>query len=129
TSRRRHTRSKRDWSSDVCSSDLTSSSLPPKGRSTSMSVALSGSTTHSRPRAETKEPGAYVVVMGWVSSRRLVGSLCRWSVGFRGGGGSKRIFGGCTSVILYPWSYSTPKLTTGTRSRGQGRLPGPKTYS
>src|SRR5690625_2949986 len=42
----------------------TSSSLPPKGRSASMTVALSGSTTHSRPRAETKEPGAYVVVMG-----------------------------------------------------------------
>src|SRR5699024_12061868 len=27
SSRRRHTRSKRDWSSDVCSSDLSSSSL------------------------------------------------------------------------------------------------------
>src|SRR5699024_11748852 len=27
SSRRRHTRSKRDWSSDVCSSDLTSKSL------------------------------------------------------------------------------------------------------
>src|SRR5699024_11585561 len=29
SSRRRHTRSKRDWSSDVCSSDLLSSSIPP----------------------------------------------------------------------------------------------------
>src|SRR5699024_11845835 len=28
SSRRRHTRSKRDWSSDVCSSDLTDSPLP-----------------------------------------------------------------------------------------------------
>src|SRR5699024_7162801 len=28
SSRRRHTRSKRDWSSDVCSSDLDSTSLP-----------------------------------------------------------------------------------------------------
>src|SRR5699024_11922189 len=28
SSRRRHTRSKRDWSSDVCSSDLRSSSSP-----------------------------------------------------------------------------------------------------
>src|SRR6266704_4355641 len=28
SSRRRHTRSKRDWSSDVCSSDLASASLP-----------------------------------------------------------------------------------------------------
>src|SRR5207249_9310345 len=28
SSRRRHTRSKRDWSSDVCSSDLTSVAVP-----------------------------------------------------------------------------------------------------
>src|SRR5699024_11918537 len=28
-SRRRHTRSKRDWSSDVCSSDLQSAPMPP----------------------------------------------------------------------------------------------------
>src|SRR5699024_11417814 len=28
SSRRRHTRSKRDWSSDVCSSDLSSDKLP-----------------------------------------------------------------------------------------------------
>src|SRR5699024_11929684 len=34
SSRRRHTRSKRDWSSDVCSSDLTSSNnaVVPEGR-------------------------------------------------------------------------------------------------
>src|SRR5699024_12042659 len=32
SSRRRHTRSKRDWSSDVCSSDLTRSCLPHCGR-------------------------------------------------------------------------------------------------
>src|SRR5207249_5122701 len=30
SSRRRHTRSKRDWSSDVCSSDLDSPNLPPE---------------------------------------------------------------------------------------------------
>src|SRR5699024_11466693 len=29
SSRRRHTRSKRDWSSDVCSSDLSSNMYPP----------------------------------------------------------------------------------------------------
>src|SRR5699024_11786649 len=31
SSRRRHTRSKRDWSSDVCSSDLLLLPLPPRG--------------------------------------------------------------------------------------------------
>src|SRR5699024_11577325 len=32
SSRRRHTRSKRDWSSDVCSSDLPCSRSPPRVR-------------------------------------------------------------------------------------------------
>src|SRR5207249_5212816 len=33
SSRRRHTRSKRDWSSDVCSSDLVGRALPLHGKS------------------------------------------------------------------------------------------------
>src|SRR5438067_11154989 len=32
SSRRRHTRSKRDWSSDVCSSDLAASAAPAEGQ-------------------------------------------------------------------------------------------------
>src|SRR5207249_9682305 len=37
SSRRRHTRSKRDWSSDVCSSDL--ATMPPKAATLSVSRA------------------------------------------------------------------------------------------
>src|SRR5438874_239955 len=47
SSRRRHTRSLRDWSSDVCSSDLTSSSTPvPVGGLTSV-AAVSGGGSHT----------------------------------------------------------------------------------
>lgn len=57
-----------------------SSSLPPRGRSTSMSAALSGSTTHSRPRAATSEPAVYV---------RLMRCLGFWRFG-RGRRGQRR---------------------------------------
>src|SRR5699024_11775082 len=43
SSRRRHTRSKRDWSSDVCSSDLLSG-LPPAERDLVDLLALAGPT-------------------------------------------------------------------------------------
>src|SRR5437868_15146105 len=48
SSRRRHTRSKRDWSSDVCSSDLESVvSFPPAARRHSTSCAAPGPATDS----------------------------------------------------------------------------------
>src|SRR5207249_8019134 len=42
SSRRRHTRSKRDWSSDVCSSDLTPPNLGGSWRSGLRALALGG---------------------------------------------------------------------------------------
>src|SRR5699024_11869091 len=43
SSRRRHTRSKRDWSSDVCSSDLTSAKIDV------VAVDKTGTLTEGRP--------------------------------------------------------------------------------
>src|SRR5699024_11351581 len=40
SSRRRHTRSKRDWSSDVCSSDLSAPRSTPCGSNNLMKVAI-----------------------------------------------------------------------------------------
>src|SRR5699024_11740758 len=42
SSRRRHTRSKRDWSSDVCSSDLSQGILTELGRSSALEVVAPG---------------------------------------------------------------------------------------
>src|SRR5699024_11889124 len=50
SSRRRHTRSKRDWSSDVCSSDLAPSDRrPPRRRTSAQSSEPSG--TRGRRRS------------------------------------------------------------------------------
>src|SRR5437868_7977662 len=64
SSRRRHTRSKRDWSSDVCSSDLK--------RSTTQNIVIGGAA------------GAVPVLVGWAavtggirSEERRVGKECR----------------------------------------------------
>src|SRR5699024_12008500 len=55
TSRRRHTRSKRDWSSDVCASDLTR--LQPMGRPNSLDCPthLKGVMHMGRERAKAKQ--------------------------------------------------------------------------
>src|SRR5690606_40265587 len=58
SSRRRHTRFSRDWSSDVCSSDLMPSSLPPAPR-------------HPGPPAPHHPP------VGARSEERRVGKECR----------------------------------------------------
>src|SRR3954468_24573934 len=64
SSRRRHTRSLRDWSSDVCSSDLTASS----------SVRTLASRSGTRPRGRPTSPTAR-------AEERRVGTECRsrWS--------------------------------------------------
>src|SRR5690606_40773227 len=52
SSRRRHTRFSRDWSSDVCSSDL-----PGRPRSTRCSSAHASASVRRRPpRSSTQEP-------------------------------------------------------------------------
>src|SRR2546422_5503419 len=52
SSRRRHTRCSRDWSSDVCSSDLSRFSAK-KAYTTGRSLAR-GSRAHSQPKAGTR---------------------------------------------------------------------------
>src|SRR3970282_2597345 len=57
-SRRRHTRSLRDWSSDVCSSDLSASGSSPRSPATKRAVSASASrvwTTRSEERRVGKE--------------------------------------------------------------------------
>src|SRR5690625_7846103 len=66
TSRRRHTRWPRDWSSDVCSSDLTSDP--------------GGSETDPGPGAESDPPGSDVAPDAALTARseeRRVGKECR----------------------------------------------------
>src|SRR5699024_11445683 len=65
SSRRRHTRSKRDWSSDVCSSDLTSSQLP------SMRYPLFGVQFH--PESVLTECG-YLMLGNWLEVCGLDGA-------------------------------------------------------
>src|SRR5207249_8723945 len=52
SSRRRHTRSKRDWSSDVCSSDLLSPVMAITGRTT---TAMKYPSTIMGPRKRSEE--------------------------------------------------------------------------
>src|SRR5207249_6953020 len=54
SSRRRHTRSKRDWSSDVCSSDLTSTT---SSTSWCAHPASAGSCSRRRLRSEERRVG------------------------------------------------------------------------
>src|SRR5256885_8688000 len=92
SSRRRHTRLQGDWSSDVCSSDLTGSS-----HETSISTVEDSPQTAARlfepqldpqrPRhsAETPSPGTQTphagLIVLWRSEERRVGKECRsrWS--------------------------------------------------
>src|SRR5438067_9844592 len=57
SSRRRHTRSKRDWSSDVCSSDLASAR---PGSAQSWAWALNVATSASNPTASQGRPALQV---------------------------------------------------------------------
>src|SRR5438445_13397961 len=72
SSRRRHTRYWRDWSSDVCSSDLAPSDREPWRRSWASPPRT------SRPPAATRPPGARSSSR---SEERRVGKECRsrWS--------------------------------------------------
>src|SRR5438445_13762516 len=51
SSRRRHTRYWRDWSSDVCSSDLHRGSCPPPGRGSRVGSRRPRSTAHASSTA------------------------------------------------------------------------------
>src|SRR5438067_10529197 len=86
SSRRRHTRSKRDWSSDVCSSDLPGHvpdlrAREPEGRSRQDGQTLA---QLGRTAAEPRRSGREAVEVRTLSERseeRRVGKECRsrWS--------------------------------------------------
>src|SRR5207249_6072869 len=79
SSRRRHTRSKRDWSSDVCSSDLTDA------RPSGHRACRSGAPPATWGGALGRIPGARESWLprgaGGRSEERRVGKECRWRRG------------------------------------------------
>src|SRR5699024_11992805 len=87
SSRRRHTSSKRDWSSDVCSSDLQSnplgrSGLPAPGENAAIDQGLITAPLPAVTGAERDRfAGRHVLVVGAGHSRseeRRVGKEGRW---------------------------------------------------
>src|SRR5699024_11684104 len=76
SSRRRHTRSKRDWSSDVCSSDLTP---PCAGRASKRGcVSLGSMSPATVPEWSAKCIRQLLCGAGLRSEERRVGKECRW---------------------------------------------------
>src|SRR5437588_7580961 len=70
SSRRRHTRSLCDWSSDVCSSDLSPSAGTHQGRGSDMDLQLDGK--RALVTGSTAGIGLAVAVSGsWRQARRL----------------------------------------------------------
>src|SRR5699024_6840043 len=65
SSRRRHTRSKRDWSSDVCSSDLTPDSASPKPEEATMSSIIT-SPSHAAFERTTTRWGSITLFIGFL---------------------------------------------------------------
>src|SRR5699024_11937334 len=86
SSRRRHTRSKRDWSSDVCSSDLHDINLAKNPPTVIMLVGLQGAgktTLAGKLSKHLKQEGhtPMLVAADLRSEERRVGKEwgCRWS--------------------------------------------------
>src|SRR5204862_2834088 len=88
SSRRRHTRSLRDWSSDVCSSDLSSQLHPPclfRVRSGFLVIAMtlltwSHTAQSGTPGGLSARPGDRKIELSWAyvrSEERRVGKECR----------------------------------------------------
>src|SRR5690349_21956563 len=67
SSRRRHTRSLRDWSSDVCSSDL----------GEEQSIVVPEIEIENRDGDRLLLPAHLVLASGWRSEERRVGKECR----------------------------------------------------
>src|SRR5699024_12175394 len=72
SSRRRHTRSKRDWSSDVCSSDL----------HTARQVTKVGNTRSRWPNPFGEEPSKVGPVIGTKSEQGSRTGRCGWITSF-----------------------------------------------
>src|SRR5260370_23214341 len=92
SSRRRHTRFKCDWSSDVCSSDLSSAwtrdSPPPAVREENIDVRLAAASPWSKRRNETAERALPTNVTARGYSYRERESR---GVGKRGGSGGRPV--------------------------------------
>src|SRR5699024_12021202 len=69
SSRRRHTRSKRDWSSDVCSSDLRLSPLVPSR--TIMESPSSGTAILATGQVSAQGQGRVSVCRAWLSAQAI----------------------------------------------------------
>src|SRR5438105_12823879 len=80
SSRRRHTRSTRDWSSDVCSSDLPQ--VAAGGPDLRRLRRRQGRAGHVAARRRSSEPGA--------AGQQIGRASCRESVGVGGGGRRER---------------------------------------
>src|SRR5438445_9615163 len=83
SSRRRHTRYWRDWSSDVCSSDLPVGQPTTRSDSASISVAPAcafssrGSLAVEKVSCESKRPRRVMTLRSVRSEERRVGKECR----------------------------------------------------
>src|SRR5690349_24507386 len=83
SSRRRHTRSLRDWSSDVCSSDLTKGAGTIRGRATTRGTTRGKATTKRNSRGTGCASGVALrhpvrrLGAGARSEERRVGKECR----------------------------------------------------
>src|SRR5207247_4056628 len=82
SSRRRHTRSTRDWSSDVCSSDLATRFRFPACR---LRDARTPRHQALRRRDRQSVPGFWPAIAGW---QKIGRASCRERVWISGGGGS-----------------------------------------
>src|SRR5699024_11643751 len=68
SSRRRHTRSKRDWSSDVCSSDLFWTKAPStRNRSAELMLCCSRQRMHVKKSESVKEAVELAVRASWLT--------------------------------------------------------------
>src|SRR5256885_15247096 len=89
SSRRRHTRLQGDWSSDVCSSDLSSARTMAADGQGSLSPALRGS-PRNRPRGATRNdrPAGRASRSAGTAPRQIGRASCRGRGENLGGGGS-----------------------------------------
>src|SRR5699024_11691911 len=87
SSRRRHTRSKRDWSSDVCSSDLGAAQCP---HQVGGAVGVVGCTqqqfVHWGHGTNMGSVAAWEILVGCFQSPEIGRASCRERVGSAGGG-------------------------------------------
>src|SRR5690606_40475541 len=81
SSRRRHTRFSRDWSSDVCSSDLENMKIKYTAVATDMTnqedVVFRSGSVYNAIRASIAIPGVFKSVVTERSEERRVGKECR----------------------------------------------------